>query len=434
MINLTNEIVKKALNLGATDVIAKGIHSKNQQLRFSNNEIDIAKTWHENFVQVFLVFRKRIVSTEIRNFDNLSKSLEELVHMARISRENPEFGGIADGPFKYSERKSDPDLKNLKDVSDFVIAAINKASEYATTTAGVLLLTKEDISLSTSGGIEAQDERTCIELSIRAFSQKEASGHSVTCSPTLKGFEPEKAGEEAGELSRLARNPVQGDEGVFDIVFAPLIFGSVLSYSMDMVSAFNVLAGRSMYVGRMGEKVASECITLTDTPSGLKQPLFDDEGVPSKVKPVIEKGILKTYLHNTSTAAKMDTESTANAGFVIPKPINIHVKPGNYSKDELIEEVNSGIYLTNTWYTRFQNLQTGDFSTIPRDAIFKIEKGEIVSSLKDIRLSDNMLTLYQSLEGVSKEQKLVRWWAEVETPCISSYMLARKVRITRSRE
>ncbi|MBU7016976.1 MAG: TldD/PmbA family protein [Theionarchaea archaeon] len=434
MINLTNEIVKKALNLGATDVIAKGIHSENQQLRFSNNEIDIAKTWHENLVQIFLVFKKRIVSTEIRDFDNLDESIEELVRLAKISRENPEYGGIAEGPFAYSDRRGDPDLKNLTEVSDFVIAAINKALENAATTAGVLLLTREDIALSSSGGSEAQDERTFIELSIRAFSQKEASGHSVTCSPTLKGFEPEKAGEEAGELSRLAKNPVQGDEGVFDIVFAPLIFGSVLSYSMDMASAFNALAGRSMYVGRIGERVASECITITDAPFGLKQPLFDDEGVPTKVKPIIEEGIFKTYLHNTSTAAKMHTETTANAGLVIPKPINIHVKPGNYCKDELFEEVNSGIYLTNTWYTRFQNLQTGDFSTIPRDAAFKIEKGEIVSSLKDIRLSDNMLNLYQSIEGVSKEQKLVRWWAEVETPCISSYMLARKARITRSRE
>ena len=171
MIHLTSEIVKKALNLGATDVIAKGIHSKNQQVRFSNNEIDIAKTWHENFVQVFLVYENRIVSTEIRNFDNLDTSLRELVHLAKISRENPEYGGIAKGPFKYSKMKSDPDLRDCTDVSDFVIAAMNKALEKATTTAGILLLTKKDISLSTSGGIEAQDERTSIELSIRASSR-----------------------------------------------------------------------------------------------------------------------------------------------------------------------------------------------------------------------------------------------------------------------
>ena len=432
MIDLTNHIVEKALSLGATDVIAKGITSKNQQLRFSNNEIDIAKTWHESVIEVFLVYEKKVVSTEIRNFDDLDKPTEQLLKLAKISRENPEYGGIARGPFTYSEMRSDSRLKNLTEVSDFALAAINKALEEATTTAGILFLTNKDIFLSSSGGIEAQDELTSIELSIRAFSQKEASGHSVSCSPTLDGFEPEKAGEEAGELSKLAVNPVRGDEGSFDIVFAPLILGSILSYSVEMVSAFNVQAGRSMYVGKVGEEVASEKVTVTDTPSGLKQPRFDDEGVPTKEHLIIEKGVLKTYFHNTSTAARSQTETTANAGLVIPRSHNVHIKPGDYTRDELFEEVDSGLYLTNTWYTRFQNMQAGDFSTIPRDAIFKIEKGEITESLKDIRISDNMLNLYQSIEGVSKEQKLVHWWAEVDTPCTASHVLARKIKITRS--
>lgn len=434
MLDVTNYIVEKALALGATDVIAKGTTLTNQQVRFSTNKIDIAKTWHDTVVQVFLVYKKRVVLTEIRTFDTVDKTLETLVNIAKVSRENPEYAGIAHGPCAYSEIKSDPRLKNLTDVTDYVLAAVNNALEHAETTAGILFLTNEDIFLSSSGGIEAEDERTSIELSIRAFSQKEASGHSVSCSPTLEGFEPEKAGEEAGELARLAKNPVQGDEGVFDIVFSPLFLGSVLSYSMDMASAFNVFAGRSMYVGRLGETVASDAVTITDTPKGMKQHRFDDEGVPTRENAVIEKGVLKTYLHNTSTAAKVHTETTGNAGLVVPKPLNICINPGDYRTDELFEEVDHGLYLTNTWYTRFQNMQTGDFSTIPRDAILLIEKGEITGSLKNVRVSDNLLHVYQSIEGVSKEQKLVHWWIEAEFPCTASHVLAKKVRITRSTE
>ena len=64
---------------------------------------------------------------------------------------------------------------------------------------------------------------------------------------------------------------------------------------------------------------------------------------------------------------------------------------GDVSKDELFEDVKKGLYLTNTWYTRFQNYAKGDFSTIPRDGIFLIEKGKIKQSLKDLRISDNAL-------------------------------------------
>jgi PmbA protein len=434
MRELTSKVVEKAEKLGAADVVVKGVISENQQIRFSTNRIDIAETWHEKVFHVFLGYKRRVVTTEIRTFDTIDEILEKLVRLAKISKENPDYAGIAQGPFGYDTVRSDPELKNLTEVSDFVTAAINKALENAETTAGILQVINEHVFLSSSGGIEAEDELTSIELSIRAFSQKEASGHSVSCSPTLRDFNPEKAGEEAGEFARLAKNPVQGEEGVHDIVFSPLFTGSVLNYSMDMTSAFNVLAGRSMYVGKLGEQVASEPVTIVDTPSGLRQARFDDEGSPTREKAVIEEGILKTYLHNTSTAANIHADTTGNAGLVIPEPLNISINPGTYTRDELFHEMRNGLYLTNTWYTRFQNMRTGDFSTIPRDAILRIENGEITGSVKNIRVSDNMLQLYQNIEGLSKEQKLVHWWVEVGIPCNAPHVLARKVKITRSTE
>ncbi|MBU7032821.1 MAG: TldD/PmbA family protein [Theionarchaea archaeon] len=428
----THHIVEKSLDLGASDVIAKGIQSKNQQLRFSNNELDIAKTWFDTVIHVFLVYDNRVVATEIRNLDSIDESVETLMKMARLSKPNPFYGGIAEGSFTYSPVMSDPKLKKLEDGSDFVMAAINKALEKTSSTAGILSITNEDISLSSSRGARVQDELTSIELSIRAFSQKEASGHSVSCSPTLSQFDPEKAGEEAGELARLAKDPVSGDEGTYDVVFSPLFLGSILSYTMEMTSAFMVLAGRSMYTEKLGKKVGSENITIAETPRGLRQSRCDDEGVPTRETTVIEKGILKTFLHNTSTATLFETDTTANAGLVIPQPRNIHMKPGDYTRNELIEEMDTGLLLTNTWYTRFQNIQAGDFSTIPRDAILKIEKGDIVGSLNNIRVSENLLSLYGNVEGVSKEQELIHWWIEANTPSLASHVLARDVHITRS--
>ena len=415
-------------------MIVKGCDSDNQQLRFSDNKIDIAKTWYEHFLKVFLVYDKKVVSTEIKNVTTIDDTLKTLIALAKISKENPDYKGIAEGPFTYSGAHADPQLKGLTDVSDFVTAAVNKALEHATTTAGILQVTHETISLSTSNGVESKDEKTSIELSLRAFSQKEASGHGVSCSATLKGFNPEKAGQEAGEFAALAQNPVPGREGAYTIVFSPLFMGSILNYSIEMASAFNMLAGRSMYVEKLGTSVASALVTVVDIPSGLDQRQFDDEGVPTQETTIIDKGVLKTYLHNTSTAAKMHTKTTANAGLVTPEPLNISMNPGDYTKEELFQEVKNGLYLTNTWYTRFQNMQKGDFSTIPRDAILKIENGEITGSLKNIRVSDNMLQLYKNVAAMSKEQRLVRWWAEVAYPCITPYVLVKDVHISRSSE
>ena len=92
-----------------------------------------------------------------------------------------------------------------------------------------------------------------------------------------------------------------------------------------------------------------------------------------------------------------------------------------------------GLYLTNTWYTRFQNYAKGDFSTIPRDGIFLIEKGKIRHSLKDLRVSDNALSMLGKIAGISKERQHVHWWSEAEPPSLSPYVLIKDVHLTKSK-
>jgi PmbA protein len=107
--------------------------------------------------------------------------------------------------------------------------------------------------------------------------------------------------------------------------------------------------------------------------------------------------------------------------------------PGEMNKKEIFTEVKRGLYLTNTWYTRFQNYAKGDFSTIPRDGIFLVENGEIKQSLKDLRLSDNALTMLGNIVGVSKERQHVHWWGEADPPSLCPYVLMKNVHMTKSK-
>ena len=106
---------------------------------------------------------------------------------------------------------------------------------------------------------------------------------------------------------------------------------------------------------------------------------------------------------------------------------------GNMDKDEMFKEIKKGLFLTNTWYTRFQNYTKGDFSTIPRDGVFLVENGEIKESLKDLRLSDNALSMLGNIVGVSKERKHVHWWGEADPPSLAPYLLIKDVHITKSK-
>ena len=432
----TEAIVKKGKALGADEVLAKTTLGKYRQTRFSNNQIDITVAWNDYVTDVSLAWKKRLVATQIRNFQNSDKIMEHLYKLAKVSKENPTYEGIAKGSYKYSALSADKKLQELENPSKYVLEAIEAAKKEAGAEmkAGGILYTKyEDVYLVSSEGPSGQDARSAIELSIRAFSQIDASGHGVECCSSLKDFKPSRAGEKAGRIAKLAMNPKQGDEGKYDIIFDPLFFGSMLSTWGSMASAYSVMIQLSVFVDKLGKKVASDIVTLRDKPApySVNSRVFDDEGFPAQENVFIDHGVLKTYLHNTSTSKKFKTKTTGNAGLVQPTPWNIEMDPGNMSKDELFKQVKRGLYLTNTWYTRFQNYAVGDFSTIPRDAILLIENGEIKQSWKDLRLSDNVLKLLSQITGISKERQHVHWWIEADPPSLSPYVLAKDVQMTR---
>src|SRR5437867_732391 len=346
MEDTAERIVNRAINLGCQDAVADVAVNRSYQIRFAQNQVVISNRWRETTASAFIVYKKRVVASDIKDLTKLDAQVENLVKIAKTSQENPDYAGIAKGPFKYDR----------------------------------LVVGKK--------------------------------------------------------IADLTKNPVTGQAGTFDIVFDPLIFGSLIDQAGGRAGAYSVLAGLSPYAKKIGKKVASEAVTITDDGSAesIGRRRFDSEGVPTKRNTIIQKGILKTYLHNTSTAKKFKTKTTANAGLIAPDAHALFCKPGDWTKDEIFEECKDGLWLTNTWYTRYQSYVTGDFSTIPRDGIFRIKKGEVVGVWKDIRLTDNLINVWKSVEGLTKTADQVQWWGEVYVPTFAPYALARKIGITRSAE
>jgi PmbA protein len=213
-----------------------------------------------------------------------------------------------------------------------------------------------------------------------------------------------------------------------------MAFANLLQHVAMQASAFFVDTGLSFLAGEHGKMVGDPVFTLQDSgihPAGIASRSFDDEGIATGETTIIEHGRLLSYIHNTSTAHRYDTKTTANAGLVAPHPWNIVVTPGDASIEEMISEIDHGLYISNVWYTRFQNYRTGSFSTIPRDASILIENGEFCDGVTGIRLSDRLPRLLQGIELLARHQEQIYWW-EVETPVFTPAALIRDVPVTQS--
>ncbi len=443
--DLPRQIVQRGIKAGSSDVVGQVEVEKRRMIRFSNNSVTVVKTWDVVSPVVYLGFGTRSIASRLG--DTSSSTIDQTIaRMLPAVKALPETveSHIPKGPFQYS---SVPGLHDSKipqlegELTDYVEAAINASlEEGAKRVSGVLSSYHTRKSLMTSTGVETSTELTLIEISLRSFAEDDASGQGISVSTTLRDFDPPGAGRESGSFARMSLHPEQGKDGKYNVVFGPSIFANLINSVAFAASAYAVDAGFSFLVDKQGEKVASEQLTLTDDRLRANAPgaiAFDDEGHPAKTRCLIGKGSFTSYAHDSRTAAKYKAQSTGNAtwasdiGQIVPIPTCLVLEPGDMSREELFEEAGDGLYVTNNWYTRFQNYRNGDFSTIPRDAMFQIENGKLGPPVKSLRVSDNILRILRSVKAVSRERKWMRWW-EVDIPTYLGHFLVEQVGITKS--
>lgn len=412
------------------------VHERNdRQTRFSRSEIDIVKSWDDVDIDLFAVWDGAVATTTVTELGEVPGAADQLERTARAAEPKDDYHGIAEGPFDYQYRRPDPDLKEL-DPADPVHAAIDAVHDTgAPTAAGALYVHLSRTALATTGGAVAEERWGGLELSVRALDDR-ATGHAVRCTTTVDDLGPAEVGDRAGRLAARAGDPEPVDPGEHRVLFEPMVFATLLDNYVGMTSAFAVASGLSVFEpGDVGSSVASDDVSLADDPTrrdGLGHRAFDDEGRPTQRVPLVEDGQLTTLLHNTSTAKILDAEPTASAGLIAPDPSQIVLEPGEMAPDDALETLGDGLWLTNAWYTRYQNRTTGEFSTLPRDAALKVRDGEVVGAVTGIRISDNLRDLMGRVDAIGSEPEQVKWWAETQTPTFTPQVVVDGVEVTTS--
>ncbi|MDE1852898.1 MAG: TldD/PmbA family protein [Thaumarchaeota archaeon] len=436
---LNQSAVSAAKRLRVDDAVAISANSADSMIRFANNSVTVVNRVEEAELTVYLAKDKRraIASTSNLSAGAVKKFVGDLFASMRGLPES-EYVPLPDEAVKYSASRLSYD-KRLEDVDKELPGLAKTAIDSALASggkrsAGVINAGKATVAILTSAGTRGSDSHTAITLNIRSFAEKEASGHGLSCSSSLDGFDPEEAGRRAGEAAKGMKEASEPEAGKYEVLLSPAVASNVIETVAGAASAFSVDAGTSYLVDKLGKQVAAPSFSLTDhgvVEGGLGGRVFDDEGVATRSNKIIEGGLLRSYLHNLTTARKWKTKSTGSAGFVTPHSWNLEVGKGDSSHDEMIMEMKKGIVLTSNWYTRFANYRTGEFSTVPRDGAYLVQNGKVVKSLKGMRAGDDLQRLFSSVRLLSKKREWIQWW-EVDTPTLCPWILADGVTITRA--
>lgn len=219
---------------------------------------------------------------------------------------------------------------------------------------------------------------------------------------------PESIGRTAAArtLRRLGARKVGTCE--VPVVFDPDMAGSLLRHLAGAVSGGAIYRRLSFLTDKLGAAIAPAFISVYDDgtlPGGLGSKPFDGEGLPTRRTPVLENGVLTSYLCDTYAARKLSMRSTGNAARSVGdaphvSPTNFFLPAGTTPARDIIGSVTSGLYVTELMGFGV-NATTGDYS---RGASgLWIERGELAYPVSEITIAGNLLQMLRDVEVVGDD-------------------------------
>lgn len=297
---------------------------------------------------------------------------------------------------EHATREADPRVRGVES-AQYVDTEIEAA---LASTQGLALTQRRTDAFAYVFALASQDDET-------------QSGLGLTLARSAKGLDVEGAGREAATKStRLlgARQPVSRRTTV---VFDPFVTAQFLGVLAQALSAEAVLKRRSLFAGRLGERVAAPELNLLDDglyPGAPGTSPWDGEGVAQQTTRLIENGTLATFLHNTWTANRTggDAASTGNAarsGFKSSpglSPTNLYLEPGPRSPDDLIAGVEDGVYVQDVMGLHSgANPISGEFSV--SFSGLAISGGALADPIREAAVSSTIVDLLTGIRAVGAD-------------------------------
>jgi len=413
--NLLHDVVAAARKAGAD--VAEAVFAERQSLSVSVRLGALEEVEREEArdlgLRVFIGKRSATVSGSDVSAEARAKLVERAVAMARLAPEDPYASlapqdRLAKGPF--------PEL-DLIDVYEPAAEALETQARMAEEHARAV----KGVTNSDGGSASWSSSRWSLATTAGFHGTHAATAHSISAS-AIAG---EGAGMERGGEGRTARHfgdlPAAGDIGMeagrqavarlnprkIASTTAPVIFENRLAMSLigpllGAISGPSIARGTSFLKDKLGERIFARGVRLQEDPHrvrGLGSAPFDDEGVATEARALIDDGVLTTWLLNTSSAKQLGLTTTGHAsrGLAGPSGVSTHnltLQPGEKDLRGLMRDAGTGLVVTSMFGPSL-NGNTGDWSV--GCAGYWFENGESTGPVTEITVAGNLIDIYARL-------------------------------------
>jgi len=439
MLSLAEDAVSFALKKGADEAEAFVYQGFANNVVIERGQIAKSSRIIDRGLGVRAVIKKSVGFSYTNMLENRTATEETVlkaISFAKASKPDEDWHGLPDKkPLATVENTYDRNVAQLNSedlvkIASTMLDAAEKKDKRVFPIEGGAGASYLSSAVANSNGVACVDHGTVIECSLATVAQE---GGEVT--PVCFEFNaersyninPEGVGEEAARLTISALKAKKIETKSTNVIFTQFALQQLLYFTMiNAVKADFVQRNQSAFKGKIGEKVASENLTIYDDglfKGGLQTWRFDGEGVPQQKTVIIEKGILRNFIYDNYTAKKEEKESTGNAtraGYLSTPSIeatNFHILPGKKSPQELITEVKEGLIVYFLQGAHSSNPASGEFSVVATPA-WKIKDGKIAHATKGVMIAGNIFQVLKNVSMLANNERkigqLVAPWVLVE--------------------
>jgi predicted Zn-dependent protease len=328
--------------------------------------------------------------------DALVQRAAEIAAFAPRPAAAPELAARADvtsPPAAYVPATANATAEERANVAAAIFAQATSngcwCSGYVTTSNG-------GVTIATTAGADASFDSTECGANVK-MTAGDSTGFAECYAPDTRVLDGAALGARAALKARTSADPIAVEPGEWTVILEPAAFGELVVFLASHFSAQSYDEGSSFLSGRLGETVMGPGVTIRDDYAHPLHPdaPFDWEGNPKQRVPLIEGGVARSVVTDSTWARKL---GRANTGHGLPAPNahgpdtrNLVVDPGSPSLDELIASTKRGLLVTRLWYVRIVDQRKTILTGMTRDGTFLIADGKLTRGARNLRFNQSLV-------------------------------------------